>query len=277
MKKRLLSTIFALTLLLSLTVTAFAAELELKSVTTFNGAISIDNITKTGDYIADADFDQAKTDLALEVSDEHHSIEDNTELYFCSGAPVTVSFNQTDDGNYGISGYICYYLDIPSEPIFAISEYDTEVYSPEDDDYVDGRAFTGTITLHKPGVYYIYATNRSLISSDCDIGVYIVVGDGAASTTEVTPAPEATPTPTPAPTPAPEASTPAPTPTVTYFAKSTYAGPSIVDALKSVKVDSSLRYRAVIAAANGISGYRGSAEQNIRLLTLFKQGKLIKP
>lgn len=96
------------------------------------------------------------------------------------------------------------------------------------------------------------------------------------------PEPEATPAPVAPVTPAPEASAPAEPEAseqsaVTYFEKSSYTGPSIVDALKSIKVDSSFRYRALIAAKNGITGYKGTAEQNIKLLDLFKQGKLIKP
>lgn len=49
---------------------------------------------------------------------------------------------------------------------------------------------------------------------------------------------------------------------------------SIVDALKSINVDSSLSYRTKIAVANGISNYTGTASQNIILLTLLRQGTL---
>lgn len=52
---------------------------------------------------------------------------------------------------------------------------------------------------------------------------------------------------------------------------------SIVEALKSIGVDSSYNYRAKIAAANGIQGYSGTASQNIQLLDLLKSGKLQKP
>ncbi|MBE7092502.1 MAG: DUF2272 domain-containing protein [Clostridiales bacterium] len=51
---------------------------------------------------------------------------------------------------------------------------------------------------------------------------------------------------------------------------------SIVDALKSLKIDSSFNHRKEIAKANGISLYLGLASQNIKLLTLLKQGILIK-
>ena len=49
---------------------------------------------------------------------------------------------------------------------------------------------------------------------------------------------------------------------------------SIVDALKSINVDSSLQNRSKIATVNGITNYTGAANQNIQLLTLLKQGKL---
>ena len=51
---------------------------------------------------------------------------------------------------------------------------------------------------------------------------------------------------------------------------------SIVDALKAVKVDSSYAHRKESAGANGIAGYRGTAEQNTKMLNLLKAGKLIK-
>ena len=53
---------------------------------------------------------------------------------------------------------------------------------------------------------------------------------------------------------------------------------SIVDALKSVGVkDTSLRNRQKIAEKNGIKNYSGSALQNDKMLTLLKNGKLLKP
>ena len=51
---------------------------------------------------------------------------------------------------------------------------------------------------------------------------------------------------------------------------------SIVDGLKSIGVDSSMSNRKKIAAANGISNYTGTADQNTKLLSLAKQGKLKK-
>lgn len=61
-----------------------------------------------------------------------------------------------------------------------------------------------------------------------------------------------------------------------YFPKSNYKGASIVQALKELGVNSSYAYRAKLAAANGITGYSGTAAQNLKMLALLKQGKLIK-
>lgn len=59
-----------------------------------------------------------------------------------------------------------------------------------------------------------------------------------------------------------------------YYAK--FNSSSIVDGLKSIGVDSSMSNRKKIAAANGISGYTGTATQNNKLCALAKQGKLKK-
>lgn len=59
-----------------------------------------------------------------------------------------------------------------------------------------------------------------------------------------------------------------------YYAK--FNSTSIVDGLKSIGVDSSMANRKKIAAANGISGYTGTAAQNNKLCALAKQGKLKK-
>ena len=48
-------------------------------------------------------------------------------------------------------------------------------------------------------------------------------------------------------------------------------------ALQSLNVDSSYQFRKTIAAANGITGYAGTAAQNIRMLEMLKAGKLLKP
>lgn len=52
---------------------------------------------------------------------------------------------------------------------------------------------------------------------------------------------------------------------------------SLVDALKSIGVDSSFSFRAVIANENGIYDYQGTADQNIYLLDLLKSGELVIP
>lgn len=51
---------------------------------------------------------------------------------------------------------------------------------------------------------------------------------------------------------------------------------SIVDALKSLSINSSKSNRKKIASLNGIKNYSGSASQNTKLLNLLKKGKLIK-
>lgn len=62
----------------------------------------------------------------------------------------------------------------------------------------------------------------------------------------------------------------------TYYAKYTGTSGSIVSALNAIGVDSSYSNREKIAKANGISNYSGTAEQNTKMLTLLKQGKLKK-
>lgn len=70
-------------------------------------------------------------------------------------------------------------------------------------------------------------------------------------------------------------STPA-APTVQYYPRYIGTSVSIVNALQTIKVDSSFANRKKIAAANGITGYSGTAVQNTKMLNLLKQGKLIK-
>lgn len=62
-----------------------------------------------------------------------------------------------------------------------------------------------------------------------------------------------------------------------YFAACGKNETSVVDALKSLGENSGFAYRKKIAEANGIEGYVGTAKQNIRLLSLLKQGELIRP
>lgn len=52
---------------------------------------------------------------------------------------------------------------------------------------------------------------------------------------------------------------------------------SIVDALKSVGAVSTFDYRKKIASSNGMTGYKGSMEQNITLLRWLKKGVLKRP
>lgn len=51
---------------------------------------------------------------------------------------------------------------------------------------------------------------------------------------------------------------------------------SLVDALKMIKEDSSFMNRTLIAKLNGINNYTGTTNQNIKLLSLLKEGKLRK-
>jgi hypothetical protein len=62
-----------------------------------------------------------------------------------------------------------------------------------------------------------------------------------------------------------------------YFKRYTGNSGSIVDSLKAIGVNSSFAYRTKIANANGIKLYSSTASQNIKLLNLLKQGKLIVP
>ncbi|MDE5772358.1 MAG: Ig-like domain-containing protein [Ruminococcus sp.] len=81
--------------------------------------------------------------------------------------------------------------------------------------------------------------------------------------------PVVNPTPTPDPTPTPSYNT--------YYPACDSNYTSIVDALKSIGVDSGKDNRSRIAAANGISNYSGTAEQNSTMLSKLKSGSLINP
>lgn len=61
-----------------------------------------------------------------------------------------------------------------------------------------------------------------------------------------------------------------------YYSKVDYKGFSFVDALKKISVDSSFENRKKIALKNGITNYKGSLSQNIKLLNLLKKGILKK-
>lgn len=72
--------------------------------------------------------------------------------------------------------------------------------------------------------------------------------------------------------------TPAAVPSNTsdYYPKYEGTSNSISDALKSLGIDNSKANRTAIANKNGIPNYKGTSAQNIQLLTLLKQGKLLK-
>lgn len=59
----------------------------------------------------------------------------------------------------------------------------------------------------------------------------------------------------------------------------TYKGDSlsIVDALEAIGAKSDFDYRKKIAVKNKIKDYKGTPEQNEKMLVLLKKGKLIKP
>lgn len=63
-------------------------------------------------------------------------------------------------------------------------------------------------------------------------------------------------------------------PGISYYP--TFNNVSIIDGLISIGVDSSFENRTRIANANGIKDYVGSYEQNVRLLQLAREGKLIR-
>lgn len=61
---------------------------------------------------------------------------------------------------------------------------------------------------------------------------------------------------------------------ITYYPK---YEETLVKVLQIMEINSTYDYRCKIAAANGINNYTGAAEQNITILKLLKEGKLIKP
>ena len=80
------------------------------------------------------------------------------------------------------------------------------------------------------------------------------------------------------PQPAPPAPVPQPQPAC-FQIPHNYGGGSIVDALKSIGANSSYSYRCAIAARNGIGGgdYQGRPHENIYMLKLLREGRLIIP
>lgn len=63
---------------------------------------------------------------------------------------------------------------------------------------------------------------------------------------------------------------------ISYYPKCDSKHTSIVNALNSIKVNSSYSNRTKIAKKNNIKLYVGTANQNIKMLDLLKKGKLIK-
>lgn len=59
-----------------------------------------------------------------------------------------------------------------------------------------------------------------------------------------------------------------------YLSNKKYKYNSIVDALKMINVDSSYQNRKNLAQKNGISNYTGTANQNIKMLQMLKEGIL---
>lgn len=70
---------------------------------------------------------------------------------------------------------------------------------------------------------------------------------------------------------------PTPTKKVAYFKAYKGKSDSLVDALEAVGAKSDFSYRKKIALKNKIKDYKGTAEQNGKLLALLTKGKLIKP
>lgn len=62
---------------------------------------------------------------------------------------------------------------------------------------------------------------------------------------------------------------------VRYLANPKYEGDSLVGALKQLNENTSFENRQLLAKYNGINNYTGSAAQNLQLLQLLKEGKLI--
>ena len=62
-----------------------------------------------------------------------------------------------------------------------------------------------------------------------------------------------------------------------YFPKTPYDGVSIVDGLLAIGAHNGYNYRCQIAEKNNIKNYTGEPGQNLYMLQLLKEGKLLKP
>lgn len=64
---------------------------------------------------------------------------------------------------------------------------------------------------------------------------------------------------------------------VEYYPKYTGTSGSIVNVMRSYGEDSSFAFRGKVAYANGVNDYKGTAAQNLALVKLAKEGKLVRP
>lgn len=201
MKKRILSLVLLLVLMLSQATQAFADTGE--TVTTFNDTVEITNVVKTSNPFNDKSFNKDKADKTLDVSGNDDIYDYNSALYYCDSAPVTITLKKaTTNSQYAINSWRVFCVDEASSPSFNITKYDTLVYALEHDEYgylelsdekAPAQAFSGTMTITKPGTYYIYLANHynSVGAGEVgDTGIYVVVGS-ASSTTAVTAKPTA--------------------------------------------------------------------------------------
>lgn len=126
--------------------------------------------------------------------------------------------------------------------------------------------------LSQSGRYYIDSTN-GMDQYDSQTGQKLTPEQSKALNLNAALLPKkpgpSTPTPsapvtTPAPVPA------APVQTVTLPKATAYTGTSVVDYLKSTGQDTSYTSRAKLATQKGITGYTGTAEQNLKLLNALR-------
>lgn len=138
----------------------------------------------------------------------------------------------------------------PTQKPVELLEYLIKTYTNEGETVLDncmGSGSTGVACIN---------TNRNFIGIELDEGYFNIAKDRIekASAAPVKPANNKS-----------------------YFKKCDNNHTSIVDALASIGAYSSYSYRLRVASANGITGYVGTAQQNIKLLNLLKKGTLIKP
>ncbi len=190
LNKGILSIILVLVMVITLTAMVFAetdpvkiaiepitttTELTPTTEITFNDMLSISNVIKVTNGYDDESFDSEKVDKLIGVIGEDYYL-DEPEIYYCAGAPVTVTFIEDEDyGPYGISSYRYYYEDVKLEPTADISRYAITWKNFEGSETINAEAFKGTIILTKPGTYYFYVTNWSSSGEDCELGLYVVV------------------------------------------------------------------------------------------------------